>query len=235
MDDIPSNLIETVINSSFSVILDIINQSLSEGIFPETLKLSHIHPTLKKTSSDQNLLADFRPIFNISYLAKTLEKCAVIKLQDHLKESKLVISKQSAYKRNHSPETALVNIFENIYNDLDQNTSILLIFLDYSSAFDTINHNILLARLENFYKINGTALKWFSSYFKDRRFHVKLENSISHGDTMGCGVPQGSILGPTIFNLYLQPIASIIESKLSYLRRRHPNLHTLLRNSISNF
>ena len=141
-----------------------------------------------------------------------MEKCALIQLQDHLKASNLVISKQSAYKTNHSCETALVKIFEDIYTDIDTNTSILLVFLDFSSAFDTINHNILLTRLQQLYKINGTALQWFSSYLKNRRFQVKLENSISSGDTMMCGVPQGSILGPTIFNLYIQPIASIIES-----------------------
>ena len=217
MDDVPPSLIEPIINSSFFFILNVVNQSLRNGIFPENLKTSHITPIYKKGSFDKNVLAHFRPINDIPYMSKIIEKCALLQLQEHLNSANLLIPNQSAYKSNHSCETVLIKVQEDVHTDLNNNNSVILGLLDFSSAFDTINHNLLLSKLQNHYGIHGTALKWFSSYFENRSYHVKIEDSLSNGTSMICGVPQGSILGPVIFNLYLQPISSIINSyELNY-------------------
>ena len=119
---------------------------------------------------------------------------------------------QSAYKNKHSTETALLKVKNDIELSLDDNNAVFLVMLDLSAAFDTIDHDILLKRLEHGFGIKGTALQWFSSYIKGRHFRVCIGNKMSDKFFLECGVPQGSIIGPRVFTKYSQYVSSIIRS-----------------------
>ena len=154
----------------------------------------------------------YRPVSNISFMSKILEKCACQQLLHHLLINNLYSEHQSAYRANHSCETALVKIADDIFKAVDQNTSVLVVLLDFSSAFDTIDHELLLHKLYTFFGIRDNALQWFRSYLKDRKFFVKIGDVFSKGGDLDCGVPQGSILGPVLFTLYSQDIKGVIEN-----------------------
>ncbi|PIK43405.1 putative RNA-directed DNA polymerase from mobile element jockey-like [Apostichopus japonicus] len=117
---------------------------------------------------------------------------------------------QSAYRRNHSTETALLRVRNDILVSMDNHKECILVLLDLTAAFDTIDHDILLQRLEHRFGINGTALKWFDSYLRGRTQRVCIDNCYSDDEPLFCGVPQGSGLGPILFTLYTSPLEDII-------------------------
>ena len=212
VDGIPTLLLDTFITNSLHLILEIVNQSLESGIFPNSLKISHVIPILKKLNLDKNVFSNYRPISSISIISKILEKCVLFQFRQYLEENNLLIEEQSAYRGNHSCETALIKIFDDIYTVVDKDTSVVVTLLDFSSAFDTINHELLVYKLEHLYGVTGTALRWFHSYLVDRSFHVKINDCLSKGKNSLYGVPQGSILGPMLFTVFLQDVVQIIRS-----------------------
>ena len=212
VDDIPLKLIKPTINILFNFILDIVNNSFYHGVFPEYLKLSHITPIVKNKKGDVNSLQNFRPINRLSFLSKIIEKCALVQLQKHISQNDLSFVYQSAYKTNHSCETALLKIYNDVLNMLSPNSHVVMLFLDFSAAFDTVDHSILLQKLKDQYSINGKALKWFESYLTNRKFKVKIDKDFSESVTTNFGVPQGSVLGPVLYSLYTQEIFKIIQS-----------------------
>ena len=149
VDNIDSELLKPIIASSASFIRNIVNQSFSQGIFLDCLKTSHIIPVLKKGKTDKNELPQYRPISNIPLLSKILEKCALIQLQEHLESNDLLKPLQSAYRNHHSCETALTKVFNDIYSEIDPSCNVVLVLLDFSSAFDTISHKLLLQKLKH--------------------------------------------------------------------------------------
>ena len=212
VDDTPTILFQPILNSSLKFILEIVNQSLKEGIFPQALKTSHVLPIAKKGASDYNLLSVYRPVSNIPFMSKVIEKCGLTQLYHHLQSFNLLISKQSAYRANHSCETALLKVYDDILTTLDTDTSIILVLLDFSSAFDTIDHDLMLIKLKNDFGMQDTAINWFKSYLNNRCFRVKIDDFLSKGESVMFGIPQGSILGPVLFTLYTQEVGKIIES-----------------------
>ena len=117
---------------------------------------------------------------------------------------------QSAYKRHHSTETALLKVSSDVLNEIDNKKVCVLVLLDLSAAFDTIDHEILLERLEKSFLLSGTVLMWFKSYLENRFTSVKIGNDVSDMLPLKYGVPQGSVLGPVIFTMYTQSLSSII-------------------------
>ena len=148
VDEISQKAIAPVIKATFKTILDIINDSLQSGIFPEPLKKSFVTPIPKSVKLDFNNLSTLRPIFSISILSKIIEKCVLSQINDYFKDNKLLISNQSAYRRNHGCETALLRVVNDAYTLLDPSTCVIVAFLDFSAAFDTINHKLLLQKLK---------------------------------------------------------------------------------------
>ena len=126
--------------------------------------MSHITPTIKDKNLDKNILAHFRPLNDVSIVSKTIEKSALLQLDNHLEENNLVMQEQSAYKKYHSCETAIAKIYDDVLRNLDSKTSVVIVFLDYSAAFDSIDQDIMLEKLQNRFGIDGVALKWFHSF-----------------------------------------------------------------------
>ncbi|XP_054605029.1 uncharacterized protein [Nothobranchius furzeri] len=187
----------------------IINGSLSTGVVPAALKAAVIRPTLKKPGADVSVIENYRPISTLPFTSKLLEKVVYQQLVSHLADSDLFEVFQSGFRSGHSTESALLRVLNDIYLSLDQGTSVLLLLLDLTAAFDTVDHVILLDRLERWVGIKGSALDWFRSYLQNRTFCVKLGDVFSSWEGLRWGVPQGSILGPLLFAIYLLPLGSI--------------------------
>ena len=310
LDPMPSKHIKDNILSLASVVTDISNASLSEGVMPNQLKHALVHPRLKKPSLCRNTLNNYRPVSNLPQLSKIIEKVIADKLNTHLCNESLTDTFQSAYKRNHSTETALLCVVNEIRTALDRRQGTVIAMIDLSAAFDTIDllairkcdkqqrslhsrfnihsshkyiyslrsqqsvsqchntspnsshypwqhanipvsephlsqastyrvshkqlgkfmlsfdllcsqsvykspclpqdHGILLTRLQQRYGIDGVALRWMRSYLSERTQSVVINRVSSNETTLISGVPQGSVLGPILFSLYVQPIGDII-------------------------
>ena len=148
---------------------------------------------------------------NLSFIPKIIEKVVLQQLVDYLNHNNLLCTSQSAYRPHHSTDTSLLKTANDILLGLDNRHVSLLTLLDLPSAFDTIDHNIFLNRLNYLYRISGTCLSWFRSYLSKRRQSVANGNRISSTKELHYGVPQGSVLGPILFVLYIQPLSNLIK------------------------
>jgi len=193
------------------MITEIVNKSLASGVVPDDFRIAHVRPLLKKTGLDQDVLKNYRPVSNLSFLSKVLEKVVSLKLDDHIQKSSLRDDFQSAYTQFHSTETAVLRVQSDILNALDQGKAGILVLLDLSAAFDTIDHRILLDRLKHIFGITGTALEWFASYLSDRSQSVLVNGASSKFSKLCFGVPQGSVLGPKLFTMYMKPLGDLIK------------------------
>jgi hypothetical protein len=217
LDPIPTWLLKTCIDSLLPVITSIINNSFRLGSFPRVLRQAVITPLIKKPALDSDVLKNYRPVSNLPTLGKIIEYPAVSSFNKHLQENHLTESYQSAYKSCHSTETALLKVKNDMLSELDKGKAILLVLLDLSSAFDTIDHNILIDRMRTEYGVTGSAINWFTSYLKDRTTRVCILGKYSENHILQYGVPQGSIAGPPIFTTYAQPVTNIIRRfEISY-------------------
>ena len=187
------------------------NLSFSQGLFPSCYKigLAQITPLLKKCGLDKNSPANYRPISNLNTIAKILERLFLNRIQTHITTCSNFNPFQSAYRSKHSTETALIYTLNSVYQSADEGNGTLLVSLDLSAAFDTVDHSILLNRLNNTFGIRGNYLAWIKSYLTDRSQFVRIGQSSSHLTPSHSGVPQGSVLGPILFTIYTSPIASI--------------------------
>ena len=155
-------------------------------------------------------MKNYRPISNLPFLSKILEKVVLHKLLSHLQENNLSNPFQSAYRAGCSTETVLLRIVNDILSALDNDNISVLLLLDLSATFDTLDHQILLSRLNSVLGIQSTALQWFHSYLSDRYQSTSVNNSSSSPSQLMYGVPQGSVLGPILFVLYTTPLSDII-------------------------
>jgi len=153
-------------------------------------------------------------VSDLTFISKLIEEAVAKRIIQHINSSRLL---QSAYKEQHSVETALIKVHNDILCALDGNNAVALILLDLSAAFDTVDHGILIARLSNRFGFRGKVLDWFKSYLTDRKEQVCIQGVLSKGKMLKCGVPQGSVLGPLLFTAYTSPIGDIIRTHgLSY-------------------
>ena len=192
------------------IITKVVNSSLFSGIFPDTLKQSIITPVLKKLNLDHNILKHYRPVANIKFLSKVIEKAASCQVGSHIDRNDLGERNQSSYKKFHSTETALLKVKSDFLQYVDDSKSVLLVLLDMSAAFDTVDHPILLQRLRDRFGMCDSVVSWFRSYFENRTTRVSIKNASSHKHILNYSLPQGSIIGPQCFILYISPIGDII-------------------------
>ena len=210
LDPMPTRLLKDHLDLIVPVVTDIVNESLSTGVFPTCLKRSLIRPLLKKQDLDRENLKNYRPIANIPFLSKVIEKAVVSQINLYLETNKLNPPLQSAYRKHHSTETALLRVLDGILTSLDHRQDVVLVMLDLSAAFDTLDHEILISRLGSYFGLSDTVLHWFSSYLSGRTQSVIIGKTTSDPRPVDFGVPQGSILGPLLFNLYVAPLQDIV-------------------------
>ena len=209
LDPIPTWLFISCEHVIVPYLMPIINGALETGNFLKALKVALVKPSLKKETLDSDLLGNYRPVSNIAFMSKILEKCILLQLTEHLNKNNLWGKYQSAYRKFHSCETAVTKIMDDILNIKDQNNDTILLCMDLSAAFDTVDRAILISRQKTKFGIAGTVLKIILSYLTDRVFYVVTDKARSKGRSMKYGVPQGSILGPTLFILYMQDLEMI--------------------------
>ena len=188
-----------------------INLSISSGQFPSNYSHALVKPLLKNQSLDPEILKNYRPVSNLSFLSKILEKVVARRLFSYMSKNNLHEKMQSAYRTAHSTESALLRVQNDILRQLDNQHGVILVLLDLSSAFDTIDHNNLFELLENRFGVRGSALRWIKSYLGNRSSSVYINNCLSSSTRSIFGVPQGSVLGPIIFTIYTTPLADIIK------------------------
>ncbi|KAK3102012.1 hypothetical protein FSP39_008113 [Pinctada imbricata] len=168
-----------------------------------------VRPLIKKPDLDRDVFKNYRPVSNLSFLSKVLEKVVAVRLDQHLENNTLHDSRQSAYRVGHSTETALLKVHSDIAAALDKNCHAVLVILDLSAAFDVIDHPILLHRLEHTLGITDTALSWIKSYLSNRSMCIAIEDVTSDRKSVTIGVPQGSVLGPKLYCMFTKPVGEI--------------------------
>lgn len=209
-DPIPPRLLKEVLPTLAPFVLNIINGCLASGTVPACFKNAVVTPLIKKPGLDSLNLCNFRPISKLSFLSKVLEKIVYCQLNSFLiKYNNTMEVFQSGFKSRHSTESALLRVFNDVLLSTDSGHCVALVLLDLTAAFDTVDHQILVSRLENWVGIKGVVLDWFRSYLSERSFCVRIGAAESGVAPLTCGVPQGSILGPLLFSLYLLPLGSI--------------------------
>ncbi|KAI4887021.1 hypothetical protein NFI96_030749 [Prochilodus magdalenae] len=211
LDPIPSPLLRSISLDLLPFISSLINSSLSSGCVPQAFKTARVVPILKKPLLDSSDVSSYRPVSLLPFLSKILERAVYNQLSFFLSQNQLQDINQSGFKPAHSTETALIAVTERLQTARSAKLSSVLILLDLSAAFDTVNHKILLSVLTDL-GITGTAWKWFESYLEDRHYQVTWNGSTSAPCRLSTGVPQGSVLGPLLFSLYTLSLGEVITS-----------------------
>ena len=192
-DPLPASVLKPSLDTVLPYMLELVNTSLSTGNI-SGLKESTITPLLKKIGLDLNKHTHYRPLFNLQFLSKLIEKVVLNRLTDHMSVNNLHCPKQFGYKKHHSSETLLLEIVDDTLIGFDKNSATVMILLDMSAAFDTVDLHKLLKILEHKIGLRGTVLNWFKSFLLDRKQKVKVNGIISDVLLTLYGVPQGYYL-----------------------------------------
>lgn len=210
VDGISTKVLKIISPYISSVLTYIFNKSMTSGKWPKALKCAEIIPIFK--SGNKHSMTNYRPISLISNLAKIFEKIIHARLFKFVMECDIISSDQYGFMKNKGTKDALASISNHIYTNIDANNPTVITFLDLAKAFDTVNHNILLNKLYK-YGIRGIAYDLIKNYLTDRLQVVKINKIISKKCVVKLGVPQGTVLGPLLFILYVNDMFKILPNK----------------------
>ena len=220
-DMIGSAVLKWCVDSISEPLSYVRNISLQEGLFPDELKIANVIPLYK--CDDPKLFNNCRPVSVLPSVSKVFEGIMYNRLVAYLNEYKILFSYQFGFRKQHSTYMALMTLMDKLTKCLDNDEYVIGVFLDFSKAFDTLDHTILLQKL-SVYGIRGNALSWFESYLKDRRQFVTYNGVWSETKILQCGVPQSSILGPLLFLIYINDLANVCTSSFPILFADDTNL-----------
>ena len=182
-------------------------------MFADNWKCALVNPLLKKPGLDL-VFKNYRPVSNLQYVSKLTERAVFNQVHDHMVANCVYPMFQSAFRPRHSTETALVKVMNDILLAMNSRQVTLLVLLDLSSAFDTVNYEVLVKRLHTDVGIRGKALDWFKSYLNGRSQRIAVQGTMSRQFDLDCGVPQGSCLGPLLFVIYASNLFKVVEKHL---------------------
>lgn len=184
----------------------LLNKMFITGTFPQCLKIGIVKPLYKK--GDTHNITNYRPITLISNIAKIAEKIMKHRIIKYLEKFELISKRQFGFKENVSTDDAIFHLTSNIYKKIDENKKVMCVFLDLAKAFDTVDHKTLIERLEEL-GFRGLALNLFKTYLSNRQQIVDIDNTRSDGRQIKYGVPQGSVLGPVLFSIYINGLLEL--------------------------
>ena len=211
-DPIPALILKENLDFSVPVWTKLVNLSLSQGSIG-CLKSAILIPLIKDFDARINKenLNNYRPVSSLHFLAKLIERVVSIRLNKHMSENSLHVDFQYGYKKGHSTETLLLQVINNLLVNSDNNLPSVLMLLDLSAAFDTVDQGKLLEILRDEIGVRGVALSWFESFLIGRTQKVKIGEAFSDISNLKYGVPQGSVLGPALFNIYIRSFRKKVE------------------------
>ena len=219
---IPVKLLKLIPDLIIIPLCKLINLSFVSGTFPDPLKIVKVRP-IHKNGSTQDM-NNYRPISLLSIFDKIMEKIMHNRLYHFLEVNNILYSKQFGFRKNNSTVNALIKITEKIKESIDKGKYGCGIFIDLRKAFDTVNHEILLFKMEH-YGIRGSTLQWFKSYLHERKQYVYINGECSELKPISCGVPQGSVLGPLLFLIYINDLPNISKKLDLYLFADDTNIY----------
>ena len=212
LDQVPTEKLQEILEGCLPAITHIVNRSLDQGEFCDKWKEALVKPLIKKKElGTQN--SNYRPVSNLSFISKIVEKITLDQFNEHCNEYRLVPEYQSAYRKKHSCETSLVKLVNDTLWNMENQLVTAIVILDLSAAFDTVDHELLLDVLEKRFGIVCKAKEWYRSYLVPRKFRVTINNKSSQPRQLDYSVPQGSIQGAFLFIAYASTLDQIVDDR----------------------